>query len=203
MIKRFFTKFVKIDPQYKWDNVFKNWLSKICGRQHLKIFTWSILEYISQIIFYNFNNQPRCSEAYSEPCRCSFLWKSYSFLRQCLIFIPPEKVTKRHVFTGYRNGTLAWKALMDFVAAFRMLLCFQSYRSRNKENVNLRCSGFFYVNFECIQQAIYHIDLTDLVFSSEFEPVFVVIGIWTWELWVKVFMHYDCSLPFYQLAFPL
>ena len=140
--------------------------------------------------------------------------KSYSFLRQCLVFIPPENVTKRQKTKGFltfsrgigmawKAFSLAWKALMDFGAAFRMLFCFQSYRSRNKGDVNLRCSGFFYVNFECIQQTIYHIDLTDLVFSSEFEPVFVVIGIWTWELWVKVFMHYDCSLPFYQLAFPL
>ena len=30
---------------WKWDKVFKNGPSKICGRQHLKNFTWSILEY--------------------------------------------------------------------------------------------------------------------------------------------------------------
>ena len=29
----------------KLDNVFKNGLSKICGRQPLKNFTWSIIEY--------------------------------------------------------------------------------------------------------------------------------------------------------------
>ena len=30
---------------YVWDKVFKNEPSKICGRQPLKIFTWSILKY--------------------------------------------------------------------------------------------------------------------------------------------------------------
>ena len=29
----------------KWDKVFKNGPSEICGRQPLKQFTWSILEY--------------------------------------------------------------------------------------------------------------------------------------------------------------
>ena len=29
----------------KWDKVFKNGPSKICGRQPSKNFTWSILEY--------------------------------------------------------------------------------------------------------------------------------------------------------------
>ena len=28
-----------------WEKLFKNWPSKICGRQPLKKFTWSILEY--------------------------------------------------------------------------------------------------------------------------------------------------------------
>ena len=30
----------------KWVKVFKSGLSKICGRQPLKNFTWSILEYL-------------------------------------------------------------------------------------------------------------------------------------------------------------
>ena len=29
----------------KWDKIFKNGLSKTCGRQPLKNFIWSILEY--------------------------------------------------------------------------------------------------------------------------------------------------------------
>ena len=33
------------DHNDKWGRVFKNGPSKICGRQPLKIFTWSILEY--------------------------------------------------------------------------------------------------------------------------------------------------------------
>ena len=32
-----------------WDKVFKNGLSKICGRQPLRNFTWPILEYFVQI----------------------------------------------------------------------------------------------------------------------------------------------------------
>ena len=32
----------------KWDNVFENGPSKICGRQPLKHFAWSILEYFAQ-----------------------------------------------------------------------------------------------------------------------------------------------------------
>ena len=140
---------------------------------------------------------------FREPCRCSFLWKKVIPFYATVSFLYPLKTFSRGIGMAWKASSLAWKALMDFGAAFWMLFCFQSYRSRNKEDVNLRCSGFFYVNFECIQQTIYHIDLTGLVFSSKFEPVFVVIGIWTWELWVKVFMHYDCSLPFYQLAFPL
>ena len=31
---------------HKWDKVFLNRPSKICGRQHSKNFTWSILEYV-------------------------------------------------------------------------------------------------------------------------------------------------------------
>ena len=33
-----------------WDKLFKNGPSKICGRQPLKSFTWSILEYIVPFI---------------------------------------------------------------------------------------------------------------------------------------------------------
>ena len=40
-----------------WDKVFKNEPSKICGRQSLKIFTWSILEYF--ISFNPFCPDPR------------------------------------------------------------------------------------------------------------------------------------------------
>ena len=36
-----------------WDRVFKNGPSKICGRQPLRNFTWSILEYF---VSYNCNN---------------------------------------------------------------------------------------------------------------------------------------------------
>ena len=32
--------------KHKWVKVFKNGPSKICGRQPLKDFTWSILEYL-------------------------------------------------------------------------------------------------------------------------------------------------------------
>ena len=32
-----------------WDKVFKNGLSKVCGRQPLRNFTWPILEYFVQI----------------------------------------------------------------------------------------------------------------------------------------------------------
>ena len=32
---------------HKWGKVFKNGLSKICGRKPLKNFTWSIPEYIA------------------------------------------------------------------------------------------------------------------------------------------------------------
>ena len=35
----------KIVMTFKWDKVFKNGPSRICGRQFLKNFTWSILEY--------------------------------------------------------------------------------------------------------------------------------------------------------------
>ena len=34
-----------------WDKVFKNGPSKICGRQSVKNFTWSILEYLISYIF--------------------------------------------------------------------------------------------------------------------------------------------------------
>ena len=38
----------------KWDKVFKNGPSRICGRQPLKNFTWSILEYFaSYVAFYH------------------------------------------------------------------------------------------------------------------------------------------------------
>ena len=38
-----------------WDKVFKNRQSKICGRQPLKKFTWSIVEYLdSFLIVFNF-----------------------------------------------------------------------------------------------------------------------------------------------------
>ena len=33
-----------------WGRVFKNGQSKVCGRQYLKKFTWSILEYFVQYI---------------------------------------------------------------------------------------------------------------------------------------------------------
>ena len=35
---------------HNWDKVFKNGPSKICGRQPLEIFTWSILEYFAPIV---------------------------------------------------------------------------------------------------------------------------------------------------------
>ena len=41
--KSFFLKYQI--ARMKWDKVFKNGPSKICGRQPLKNFTWSILEY--------------------------------------------------------------------------------------------------------------------------------------------------------------
>ena len=39
-------KLTDIEPNHKWAKVFKNGPSKICGRQLLKKFTWSILEYL-------------------------------------------------------------------------------------------------------------------------------------------------------------
>ena len=37
--------FVKLLGKCTWDKIFKNGPSNICGRQPLKNFTWSILEY--------------------------------------------------------------------------------------------------------------------------------------------------------------
>ena len=37
----------------KWEKVFKNGPSKICGRQPLKIFTWSVLEYLAPNLYGN------------------------------------------------------------------------------------------------------------------------------------------------------
>ena len=34
----------------KWDKVFKNGPSKICGKQPLRNFTWSILEYLDSYV---------------------------------------------------------------------------------------------------------------------------------------------------------
>ena len=41
---------------YKWDKVFKNGLSKICGRQPLKNFNWSTLEYF--VPYISFPSRP-------------------------------------------------------------------------------------------------------------------------------------------------
>ena len=43
------TKLITGKLRQKWDKVFKNGPSEICGRQLLKNFTWSILEYFVQM----------------------------------------------------------------------------------------------------------------------------------------------------------
>ena len=52
--------FVLCEVRSKWDKVFKNGASKICGRQPLKNFTCSIREYFdSNVVRWNEKNKTK------------------------------------------------------------------------------------------------------------------------------------------------
>ena len=47
--------YVCVSEGKNWDNAYQNRPSKICGRQALKIFTWSILEHLVANVSYSDN----------------------------------------------------------------------------------------------------------------------------------------------------
>ena len=53
--EQLFSRLKRIKTDNRWDKVFKSGLSKSCGRQPIKNFTWSILEYFALDVsrFYN------------------------------------------------------------------------------------------------------------------------------------------------------